>query len=89
MVRRVSDGMGDFFGWFPSTTFENKTCIFASNFANTCAFDTKDGLVIFDIPIRQFGQKSFDEVRKITDKPVKYIIFSHGHFDHAFGYEPF
>ena len=89
MVRKVSDGMNDFFGWFPSTTFENNTCIFASNFANTCAFDTKEGLVIFDVPIRQFGQKTFDEVRKITDKPVKYIIFSHGHFDHAFGYEPF
>jgi len=89
MVRRVSDGMNDFFGWFPSTTFENNTCIFASNFANTCAFDTKDGIVIFDVPIRQFGQKTFDEVRKITDKPVKYIICSHGHFDHAFGYGPF
>ncbi len=89
MVRRVSDGMSDFFGWFPSTTFENNTCIFASNFANTCAFDTKDGLVIFDVPIRQFGQTTFDEIRKITEKPVKYIIFSHGHFDHAFGYGPF
>lgn len=81
--------MNDFFGWFPSTTFENNTCIFASNFANTCVFVTRDGLVIFDVPLRQFGQKTFDEVRKITEKPVKYIIFSHGHFDHAFGYEPF
>ncbi|NVM17966.1 MAG: MBL fold metallo-hydrolase [Candidatus Lokiarchaeota archaeon] len=89
MVRKVSDGMSKFFGWFPAATFENNTCIFASNFANTCAFDTKDGLVIFDVPIRQFGQKTFDEIRKITTKPVKYIIFSHGHFDHAFGYKPF
>jgi len=89
MVKKVSDGMSDFFGWFPSTTFENNTCIFASNFANTCAFDTEDGLVIFDVPIRQFSQKTFDEVRKITSKPVKYIILSHGHFDHAFGYAPF
>jgi alkyl sulfatase BDS1-like metallo-beta-lactamase superfamily hydrolase len=89
LVRRVSNGMNDFFGWFPSTTFENNTCIFASNFANTCVFVTRDGLVIFDVPLRQFGQKTFDEVRKITEKPVKYIIFSHGHFDHAFGYEPF
>ncbi|MHA2288406.1 MAG: alkyl sulfatase dimerization domain-containing protein, partial [Promethearchaeota archaeon] len=59
------------------------------NFANTCVFDTEEGLVIFDVPIRQFGQRSFDEVRRITDKQVKYIIFSHGHFDHAFGYKPF
>ena len=89
MVRKVSDGMSEFFGWFPSTAYENNTCIFVANFANTCIFDTKEGLVVFDVPIRQFGQKTFDEVRKITDKPVKYIIFSHGHFDHAFGYGPF
>lgn len=89
MVRRVSDGMRDFFGWISSTTFENNTCIFVSNFANTCAFDTRDGLVIFDIPLRQFAQKTFDEVRNVSSKPIKYIIFSHGHFDHAFGYEPF
>jgi alkyl sulfatase BDS1-like metallo-beta-lactamase superfamily hydrolase len=89
MVRRVSDGMSDFFGWFPSSTFENKTCIFVSNFANSCVFDTEDGLVLFDVPIRQFSQKTFDEVRRITVKPVKYVIFSHGHFDHAFGYKSF
>ena len=89
MVRKVSDGMSEFFGWFPSTTFENNTCIFVPNFANTCVFDTKEGLVVFDVPIRQFGHKTFDEVRSITNKPVKYIIYSHGHFDHAFGYGPF
>ena len=89
MVRKVSDGMRDFFGWFTSTTFENNSCIFVPGMANTCVFDTKEGLVIFDVPIREFGQKTFDEVRKFTNKPVKYIIYSHGHFDHAFGYEPF
>lgn len=89
MVRKVSDGMSDFFGWFPVSTFENNTCIFVPNMANTCVFDTKEGLVIFDVPIRQFGQKTFDKVRSITNKPIKYIIYSHGHFDHAFGYGPF
>ncbi|MCK4384209.1 MAG: MBL fold metallo-hydrolase, partial [Candidatus Lokiarchaeota archaeon] len=37
----------------------------------------------------QFAQKTFDEVRSYSNKPVKYIIYSHGHFDHAFGYGPF
>ena len=57
--------------------------------ANTCEFNTKEGLVIFDVPIRQFAQKTFDQVRSITTKPVKYVIYSHGHSDHAFGYGPF
>ncbi|GAF71796.1 unnamed protein product, partial [marine sediment metagenome] len=28
------------------------------------------------------------EIRKFSDKPIKYIVYSHGHFDHCFGYEP-
>ena len=89
MVTKISNGMNDWFGWFPASTFENNTCIFVPSMANTCVFDTKEGLVIFDVPIRQFAQKTFDEVRRFTNKPVKYIIYSHGHFDHAFGYGPF
>ena len=89
MVSKINKGMNDWFGWFPASTFENNTCIFVPSMANTCVFDTKEGLVIFDVPIRQFAQKTFDEVRRFTNKPVKYIIYSHGHFDHAFGYGPF
>ncbi|MBY9008967.1 MAG: MBL fold metallo-hydrolase [Candidatus Lokiarchaeota archaeon] len=89
MIRKITDGMSDFFGWFPSKTFENNTCIFVPNMANTCVFDTKEGLVIFDVPIRQFAQKTFEKLRRITSKTVKYIIYSHGHFDHAFGYGSF
>jgi len=89
MVTKITNGMSDWFGWFPASIFENNTCIFIPSMANTCVFDTKEGLVIFDVPIRQFAQKTFDEVRRITNKPVKYIIYSHGHFDHAFGYGPF
>ncbi len=48
-----------------------------------------EGLVIFDIALRMFRKKIFKEVRKITDKPVKYLVYSHGHFDHCFGFEPF
>jgi alkyl sulfatase BDS1-like metallo-beta-lactamase superfamily hydrolase len=81
--------MIDWFGLFPESTFENDTCFFVPSMGNTCVFDTKEGLVIFDVPLRQFAQKTFDKVRNFTNKPVKYIIFSHGHFDHAFGYGPF
>jgi alkyl sulfatase BDS1-like metallo-beta-lactamase superfamily hydrolase len=89
MVRKINSGMIDWFGLFPESTFENDTCFFVPSMGNTCVFDTKEGLVIFDVPLRQFAQKTFDKVRNFTNKPVKYIIFSHGHFDHAFGYGPF
>ncbi|MFX0087714.1 MAG: alkyl sulfatase dimerization domain-containing protein, partial [Candidatus Hodarchaeota archaeon] len=29
------------------------------------------------------------QLRELTNKPIKYIIFSHGHFDHCFGFKPF
>ena len=31
------------------------------------------------------GQTYLDEIRKVTDKPVKYVIYSHHHFDHIAG----
>ena len=89
MVPKITKDMNDWFGWFPESTFENDTCIFIPSMANTCVFNTKEGLVIFDVPIRQFAQKTFDAIRRITNKQIKYIIYSHGHFDHAFGYGPF
>jgi glyoxylase-like metal-dependent hydrolase (beta-lactamase superfamily II) len=31
------------------------------------------------------GQAYVDEIRKITDKPIRYVIYSHHHFDHIAG----
>ena len=30
-----------------------------------------------------------DEIRKVTDKPVKYLVYSHHHYDHIAGGKPF
>ena len=35
------------------------------------------------------GQAYLDEIRKVTDKPVKYVIYSHHHFDHIAGGQAF
>ena len=70
MVRKIANGMSGFFGRFPVSIFENNTCIFVPNMANTCVFDTKEGLVIFDLPIRQSAKKTFDKIRNITNKAV-------------------
>ena len=31
------------------------------------------------------GQVYVDEIRKVTDKPIRYVIYSHHHFDHSAG----
>jgi len=89
MIRRTTEGMRDWFGIFPPVTFGDGKCHFIGGMGNTGVIETKDGLVIFDLPIRQFAARTFREVRKRTNKQVKYIIYSHGHFDHAFGFVPF
>jgi len=89
MIRRTTEGMSDWFGMFPSETFGDGTCHFIAGMANTAVIETNNGLVLFDLPIRQFARKTFKQVRDRTKKQVKYIIYSHGHFDHAFGFAPF
>src|ERR1700674_1322080 len=35
------------------------------------------------------GQTYVDEIRKVTDKPIKYVIYSHHHYDHIAGGKAF
>ncbi len=35
------------------------------------------------------GRQYLEEIRKVTDKPVKYVIYSHHHFDHIAGGKAF
>lgn len=49
---------------------------------------TSEGVIATD-PIaygRPTGGKAYvDEIRKVTDKPIRYVIYSHHHFDHIAG----
>jgi glyoxylase-like metal-dependent hydrolase (beta-lactamase superfamily II) len=53
---------------------------------------TSDGVIATD-PVAygrpSGGQTYLDEIRKVTDKPVKYVIYSHHHFDHIAGGKAF
>ena len=53
---------------------------------------TPDGVIATD-PIaygRPTGGKAYvDEIRKVTDKPIKYLVYSHHHFDHIAGGKAF
>ncbi|MGQ0653638.1 MAG: MBL fold metallo-hydrolase [Betaproteobacteria bacterium] len=37
----------------------------------------------------QGGAQYIEEIRKVTDKPIKYLIYSHHHFDHIAGGQAF
>jgi glyoxylase-like metal-dependent hydrolase (beta-lactamase superfamily II) len=53
---------------------------------------TSDGVIATD-PIGYGRPEAVNtyvsEIRKVTDKPIKYVIYSHHHFDHIAGGKPF
>jgi alkyl sulfatase BDS1-like metallo-beta-lactamase superfamily hydrolase len=83
------DDIKFFIGLFPPRSIQNDTVHLVPSFGNVGVIETEKGLVIFDIALRQYGPRNFKTIRKLTKKPIKYIIYSHGHFDHCFGFEPF
>jgi glyoxylase-like metal-dependent hydrolase (beta-lactamase superfamily II) len=38
---------------------------------------------------REAANIYIEEIRKVTDKPIKYLIYSHHHYDHIAGGQPF
>ena len=53
---------------------------------------TRDGVIATD-PVAYGrptgGQQYVDEIKKVTDKPIKYLIYSHHHYDHIAGGKAF
>jgi glyoxylase-like metal-dependent hydrolase (beta-lactamase superfamily II) len=53
---------------------------------------TNDGVIASD-PVGYgrptAGQDYIAEIKKVTDKPIRYLIYSHHHFDHIAGGKPF
>ncbi len=53
---------------------------------------TKDGVIATD-PVAygkpDGGRQYLEEIRKVTDKPVKYVVYSHHHYDHIAGGKAF
>jgi len=78
-----------FIGLFPSQSVQNNTVHLIPSFGNIGIIETNEGLVMFDMAIKQFGPRNYKKLRAITEKQIKYVIYSHGHFDHCFGFEPF
>ena len=64
--------------------------LFDFNSSNAVVLATDEGVLVIDT--RQHprdGQDLIDRIRKITDKPIKWVINSHFHGDHHLGDPPF
>jgi glyoxylase-like metal-dependent hydrolase (beta-lactamase superfamily II) len=52
---------------------------------NTTVILTKDGVVVVDAPTTYLSKRHLTEIRKLTNKPVRYVITTHFHRDHLMG----
>ena len=50
---------------------------------------TDDGVIVMDSFDRDFAEASLEAIRKLTDKPIRYLVYSHNHYDHISGGEVF
>jgi glyoxylase-like metal-dependent hydrolase (beta-lactamase superfamily II) len=66
--------------------------IFRNGGAQAMFIVTRDGVIATD-PIgyvRPEGVQDYiNEIKKVTDQPIRYLIYSHHHFDHISGGKPF
>lgn len=46
---------------------------------------TKAGVMVFETVNTSHATAMLAEIRKITDKPIKYAFHSHNHWDHSSG----
>jgi glyoxylase-like metal-dependent hydrolase (beta-lactamase superfamily II) len=78
---------------FATTKVEGTDNVYVFRYMNHQAMFvvTSEGVIATD-PIayarREASTVYLQEIRKITDKPIKYVIYSHHHYDHIAGGKP-
>ncbi len=85
-MRTTKEDMNNWLGNFPSKSFADGTCYLIGAFANVGVVKTTEGLLIFDLALKQYHRRIHKAIREFSDKQMKYIVYSHGHFDHCFGF---
>jgi alkyl sulfatase BDS1-like metallo-beta-lactamase superfamily hydrolase len=58
-------------------------------FSNIVAFDTDDGIVVFDVSHQLFAPAALVALRQWSKAPVHTAVYTHGHADHVTGAQAF
>jgi glyoxylase-like metal-dependent hydrolase (beta-lactamase superfamily II) len=58
--------------------------VISDNMWQSAFLVTDDGVIVFDAP-ESFGKSIPAAIAKVTDKPIKILVYSHGHKDHIGG----
>ncbi|MCH7561526.1 MAG: MBL fold metallo-hydrolase [Thaumarchaeota archaeon] len=75
--------------WYPPAVHKVTDGVYSAvgyDLANSIMIEGDDGIIIIDtLSTYEKAKEVITEFRKITDKPVKAIIYTHGHMDHVHG----
>ncbi|HLH89816.1 MAG TPA: MBL fold metallo-hydrolase [Xanthobacteraceae bacterium] len=76
---------------YATTKVTDRVYIFRYDNHQSMFIVTPAGVIVTDpISERRPAAKAYiEEIRKITQAPIKYVIYSHSHFDHIAGGKPF
>src|SRR5688500_20101199 len=50
---------------------------------------TNDGVIVIDSIDKEHATQTLKAIRELTDKPIRYLIYSHNHYDHIGGGQVF
>ena len=82
---QVAPGVYVFWGFQEPQTPDN-----GARIANDGFIVGEDAVLVIDSgPNRLYGDQMFDAVASVTDRPVRHLVITHHHFDHAFGMSAF
>ena len=62
---------------------------FGAGLAFNAFMVTDEGVIVMDSFDKDFANASLEAIRKVTDKPIRYLVYSHNHYDHISGGEVF
>jgi glyoxylase-like metal-dependent hydrolase (beta-lactamase superfamily II) len=94
-VAAMALGLGAFGGAaharppYQTTTVAPGLYSFGAGMAFNAFMVTDDGVIVMDSFDKDFAKASLDAIRKVTDKPIRYLVYSHNHYDHISGGEVF
>ncbi len=75
---------------FATTKVTDNVYVFRYGGHQSMFIVTPDGVIATDpISLKRPAAAYIAEIRKITQAPIKYVVYSHHHYDHIAGGKPF
>ena len=79
--KKITEGVYCFFGKLENINKQN-----AGNIVNSCFVQTKEGFIVIDSgPTFSYAAQAYEQMQKIAQLPIKYVINTHDHDDHWLG----